>query len=159
MPNRLFSTLCLFGVLSGAVSICSAEILPVKTYGTADGMPRDAALCIVQDSYGFMWFCTADGLSRFDGYRFINYTTEDGLPHRIVNDFLQTRAGKYWVATNGGLARFNPSGVLEAVQSSGNSATQSMFVSHKPSGNVSKSVEELFEDREGRLWCGTGDIF
>jgi ligand-binding sensor domain-containing protein len=28
---------------------------------------------IVADSRGFIWFCTAEGLSRFDGYRFVNF--------------------------------------------------------------------------------------
>jgi ligand-binding sensor domain-containing protein len=83
-------------------------VLPVKTYTTADGLLRDTAQCIVQDSRGFLWFCTSDGLSRFDGYGFTNYTTDDGLPHRVVNSFLETRAGVYWVATNEGLAGFNP---------------------------------------------------
>jgi len=46
----------------------SAEQLPIKTYTIADGLARDTVTCIVHDSHGFMWFCTPDGLSRFDGY-------------------------------------------------------------------------------------------
>jgi ligand-binding sensor domain-containing protein len=52
--------------MSGAV----AEQLPVKTYTVADGLAHNRVKRIVQDSHGFLWFCTADGLSRFDGYRF-----------------------------------------------------------------------------------------
>src|SRR5262249_54630946 len=104
---RLFSVISLT-LLCFRVS--NAEVLPVKTYTSADGLLRDSALCIVQDSRGFLWFCTADGLSRFDGYGFTNYTTDDGLPHRVVNAFLESRNGVFWVGTNGGLARFNPRG-------------------------------------------------
>src|SRR5262245_19119708 len=88
----------------------AAEQLPVKTYTTADGLLRDRANRIKLDSRGFLWFCTNDGLSRFDGHSFTNYTTDDGLPHRVVNDLLETRGGAIWVATGNGLARFNPNG-------------------------------------------------
>jgi len=61
-------------------------------------------------SRGFLWFCTEDGLSRYDGYTFTNYGVEQGLPNRRVTDLLETREGEYWVATGGGLCRFNPKG-------------------------------------------------
>jgi ligand-binding sensor domain-containing protein len=43
----------------------NAERLPVKTYTASDGLPRDEVNRIRQDSRGFLWFCTNDGLSRF----------------------------------------------------------------------------------------------
>ena len=86
-----------------------AERLPIKSYTTADGLPHNRVKRIVQDSHGFLWFCTAGGLSRFDGYQFTNYTAEDGLPAASVNDLLETSDGLYWVATNSdGVIRFNP---------------------------------------------------
>src|SRR3977135_3993918 len=88
-----------------------AEQLPLKTYTTADGLAHNVINKIVRDSRGFLWFCTEEGLSRFDGYTFINYSTNEGLPHTSVNDILETRDGNYWVATSGGLVRFNPRGV------------------------------------------------
>src|SRR5215470_4476277 len=87
-----------------------AERLPIRLYTTADGLPRDQINKIVRDSRGFLWFCTPEGLSRFDGYTFVNFTTDQGLPSRNVNDLLETRSGHYWVATGNGLARFNPDG-------------------------------------------------
>ena len=80
-----------------------AERLPIKNYTTADGLPRDHINRIVQDSKGFLWFCTSEGLSCFDGYKFTNYGTEQGLAGHQVNDFLETRSGVYWVATTHGL--------------------------------------------------------
>lgn len=49
-----------------------------------------------------------DGLSRFDGYEFVNYSVAQGLPHRVVFDLLITRSGDYWVVTSAGVAHFNP---------------------------------------------------
>jgi len=85
-----------------------AERLPIKAYTTADGLARDHINRIVQDSKGFLWFCTSEGLSRFDGYKFTNYGTDQGLAGRQVNDFLETRTGVYWAATDKGLCRFIP---------------------------------------------------
>jgi ligand-binding sensor domain-containing protein len=76
-----------------AFGVLHATRLPIRTYTTADGLARDHILCIAQDSHGFLWFCTAEGLSRFDGYRFANYTTAQGLPTNEIEDFLETRAG------------------------------------------------------------------
>src|SRR5215471_20791727 len=95
-------------------NIVLAERLPIRVYTTADGLPRDQINRIVRDSHGFLWFCTAEGLSRFDGYRFTTYTTAHGLPSRDVLDLLETRDGVYWVATGDGLCRFNPQGISQS---------------------------------------------
>src|SRR5882762_9873283 len=91
-------------------SVARAERLPLKAYTVADGLAHNEINKIVRDSRGFLWFCTADGLSRFDGYTFTNYGTDQGLPHANVTDLLETRSGEYWVATYGGIVRFNPKG-------------------------------------------------
>ena len=75
-----------------------ATQLPVRIYTTADGLARDAVSCIVPDSRGFLWFCMAEGLSRFDGYGFVNYGSAQGLPHRTVNAFLMKKWGSLDVA-------------------------------------------------------------
>src|SRR5712664_3352754 len=106
---------CLALVLLLDARSVSAEQLPVRIYTTADGLPRDLILRIVRDSHGFLWFCTADGLSRFNGYEFTTYGVERGLPHPSITDLLETRRGIYWVATDGGgVCRFNPAEPLPA---------------------------------------------
>src|SRR5215471_20273753 len=91
----LLAVLCLHAFL-----IVRAERLPLKTYSTADALANNEINKIVRDSRGFLWFCTAGGLSRFDGYTFINFAVENGLPDAVVNDLLETRTGEYWLATN-----------------------------------------------------------
>ncbi len=121
-----------------------AKRLPIKTYTTADGLARDHVLCIVQDSHGFLWFCTAEGLSRFDGYQFSNYHTEQGLPGNVVTDFLETRRGDYWVATTDGIARFDPK-----------AAGASRFQRYPLGVRNSRINAMMREDAEGGIWCGT----
>ena len=127
-----------------------AEQLPVRTYTTADGLPRDRVYKIVPDPRGFLWFCTYDGLSRFDGYEFVNYSVAQGLPHRVVFDLLITRNGDYWVATSAGVARFNPLA----------SGSESKFKTYVPTGRPDAEViTDLYEDRSGTIWVGTGNGF
>ena len=130
----------------------SAEQLPVRIYTTADGLPRDLVLRIVRDSHGFLWFCTGDGLSRFNGYDFTTYGVEQGLPHPFINDLIETRRGVYWVATNGGgVARFNPSPLPNE-----RPQIRNLFTAYRVGDELaSNNVNVLYEDREEQLWAGT----
>ncbi len=101
----------LIALLAVPMAAGRAELLPIREYTAADGLPSYAVYGVEADSRGFVWLSMADGISRFDGYGFTTYTTADGLPGRAVEDFLETRSGDYYVATLGGLARFDPSGV------------------------------------------------
>jgi ligand-binding sensor domain-containing protein len=146
----VISSLILLFVLS-ARSI-PAEQLPVRTYTTADGLPRDLVNRIVRDSHGFLWFCTGDGLSRFNGYEFTTYGVEHGLPHPFINDLIETRRGVYWVATNGGgVARFNPSPLRNEQPQ-----IRNLFTAY-PVGDelATNNVNVLYEDRKEQLWAGT----
>ncbi|MBV9765642.1 MAG: hypothetical protein JOZ48_12425, partial [Acidobacteriaceae bacterium] len=96
-----------FTVMIVGVSALPGARLPVRLYTTDDGLPSNRVNRIVQDSRGFLWFCTREGISRFDGYQFKNFGRDDGLP-RADTDLLETRNGDYWVATADGVARFNP---------------------------------------------------
>jgi ligand-binding sensor domain-containing protein/signal transduction histidine kinase len=149
ISTRIITALCLLFLLCG---LAQAEHLPVKTYTTADGLPRDQINKIVRDSRGFLWFCTAEGLSRFDGYSFTNYTTEQGLPSRNINDLIESNDGTYWVATDGGLARFNPQSAIRNSQSS-----EPLFVTYRMNRTEGEAVYTFLEERPGLIWCGTAD--
>ena len=143
-----------------ASQLAMAERLPLKAYTIADGLPHNTINKIVRDSRGFLWFCTAEGLSRFDGYTFTNFTTDHGLPHRNITDFLETRTGEFWVSTNAGLVRFNQKGipanrVVEANETSGQTSPMFSVVLPSDEDRQAKVVNVLLEGRDGTLWCGT----
>ena len=92
--------------LASFAGILGAERLPVRIYSPVEGLPGIAVHRIVLDSKGFLWSCTNEGISRFDGFEFVNYGTRHGLPEPNANDLLETADGVYWVGTDGGLCRF-----------------------------------------------------
>jgi ligand-binding sensor domain-containing protein len=125
------------------------EVLPIRSYTTADGLASDHIDCIVPDSRGFIWFCTPEGLTRFDGYRMVSFGTADGLPHRSVDSFLETRSGAYLAGTDRGLSQFDS-------RAGGNK-----FIAHRPAGDgFDRPVYPLRESRSGKIWCGMlGGLF
>ena len=146
-------------LLLTAPAILRAERLPIKTYTTAEGLVHNDVHRIVRDSRGFLWFCTAGGLSQFDGYTFRNFGTEHGLPHSSVNDLLETRGGEYWLATDGGLVRFDPKGRPDrhVSQDAGSTTERPMFAVVMPGDADARApaVTVLLEGHDGTVWAGT----
>ncbi len=124
--------------------ISLAQRLPIKTYTVADGLLRDNISRIRQDSCGFLWFCTGEGLSRFDGVGMTNFTTSDGLPNRIANDFLETKNGTIYIATGKGLARLNPHGLR-------GSKENPLFTAFLPDNPKAEKIQILYEDRNNQV--------
>src|SRR5215471_21664415 len=98
-------------ILSCAICLCvassaRAERLPIKIYTSADGLGSSFVDYLMRDSRGFMWFCTRDGLSRFDGARFITYRIGDKNTPPGIENITETGGGSYWITTTGGLYYF-----------------------------------------------------
>jgi signal transduction histidine kinase/ligand-binding sensor domain-containing protein len=135
-----------------------ADTLPLKSYTTSDGLAHDRVDRIVRDSRGFLWFCTAEGLSRFDGYEFKNYTQDDGLPHRAISDMLETSSGELWLGTGDGVVLFDPHGRSARVKGSGENIAPPMFrvIRAEPgSSGGPVAVVDLLQDRTGVIWAAT----
>jgi len=71
-----------------------------------DGLPSSTVYTVMQDSEGYMWFGTDIGLSRYDGYRFVNYTIKDGLPSNDILELAQDEEGRIWMMSLGALAYY-----------------------------------------------------
>ena len=140
--------IAIFILLLIAVAQSRAEQLPIRTYTTAEGLARDQVYKIVNDPRGFLWFCTTDGLSRFDGYEFVNYSVTQGLPHRAVHDLLITGKGDYLVATSAGVALFRASAL------SSDPKFKTYVPAQRPDAQI---ITDLYEDRSGGIWVGTGN--
>ena len=144
-------------LLSGVASTAMAERLPLRTYTTDDGLAHSRVRRIVPDPRGFLWFCTIDGLSRFDGAEFVTYRNVDGLPDPWVTDLLPTRNGAYFVATNDGVVKVDI--LARRVAGDGPHAagdpSPKLFAPVPFEGSpTQRHVRVLLEDRAGRIWAG-----
>lgn len=84
----------------------------VKYLSTSNGLSNNYVTCVCQDSKGFIWFGTQDGLNRWDGYQFKVYRNEAGNPNSLPDNFIRSIAstsdGNIWIGTNqSGVVRFN----------------------------------------------------
>lgn len=137
-----------------------AQRLPLKTYTTADGLWNSAVYYIMRDSHQFLWFCTYDGLSRFDGSRFVNYKIPAASPGQHFIYILETHAGVYWIISEGGqLYRYDPQATStvapvrgRVADSDGRFSLDAQRMSDESFSNVSFRI--LYEDSSGNLWAG-----
>ena len=115
------------------------------------GLSQSVVLCILQDSRGFMWFGTQDGLNRYDGYEFTVYKHDPENPNSLSDNFVQAiykdQSGALWIGTNGrGLDRFD------------RGTEQFTHYPNDPDDPHSLSnndVQTIYEDQSGVLWIGT----
>ncbi len=70
----------------------------LRHLSTKDGLGSNTIYRIKQDSQGFLWFCTDQGLSQFDGHEFQNYTSRQGLPDNEVFNVKEDNAHRLWLA-------------------------------------------------------------
>lgn len=116
-----------------------------------DGLSQNAGLVSLQDSRGYLWFGTQDGLNRYDGTRFTVFKTDpddpNSISHNSIIALLEDSAGFIWVGTwGGGLDRFDP-------QTS--KFTRYLPDAANPASISHAIVTSLAQDEQGRLWVGT----
>ncbi|ANH79971.1 hypothetical protein A8C56_02360 [Niabella ginsenosidivorans] len=62
-------------------------------------MPSNLVYSCVQDDKGFLWITTDNGVSRFDGKYFKNYSLTDGVPDNDVLEVVKEKDGTIWINT------------------------------------------------------------
>jgi PAS domain S-box-containing protein len=119
---------------------------------TEDGLSEGRVWGITQDSQGFMWFATWDGLNRYDGYEFRVYKQDpasiNGPGGSAFWVVYADQAGMIWAGspTGHGLSRFDPTTEQWTVYLHDDEDAQSLG---------SNNVYAIFEDSTGVLWVGT----
>lgn len=82
MHRKLFYSLCCLLM----TFCCGAQSFRYTQYTTHNGLPIDNVYAAAQDANGFVWFATDFGISKFDGYRFVNYDKKSGISNTAVVD-------------------------------------------------------------------------
>jgi hypothetical protein len=68
----------------------------IEHFTIEDGLPSNEVHYVHQDSFGYFWFCTDRGISRYDGYEFTNFTTADGLTNNTVFKCFEDKNSNLW---------------------------------------------------------------
>jgi PAS domain S-box-containing protein len=118
--------------------------------GTSEGLSQSNILSIIQDSRGFMWFGSWDGLNKYDGYKITVYKNNpldhSTISNNYINKISEGPNGNLWIATNDGLNYFDRK--LEIFKT----------FRHNPSNSNSircNYINELFATSDGKVWIGT----
>lgn len=91
------SQLLLLLMLAVVAPPCTAQPLLLRHYTVKDGLPSNVVYSIFQDRQGYVWFCTDQGISQFDGHHFYNYSINEGLPDNEIFDIAEDNYGRYWL--------------------------------------------------------------
>ena len=68
-------------------------------YNVEDGLPSDETYHVIQDSKGFIWIATDQGVARFDGKKFDVFSTGNGLPDDVIFQIYEDRKGRIWFSS------------------------------------------------------------
>ena len=93
--------LCVISVMLGVSLNSSAQQFPLRKLTVEDGLGHSIVYRTTQTSDGYLWFSTDNGLTRYDGVAFRNFTTDDGLPSNFIFDVAEWN-GKMYISTLGG---------------------------------------------------------
>ncbi len=103
MISRILSFLILLAFLNGNGLLFSESVrmpnYPYMRYTVDDGLPQSIITVLMQDSYGFLWIATNEGLAKFNGYSFEVFNQTNGYPFRIITGIVEKSPGIFWVAT------------------------------------------------------------
>jgi ligand-binding sensor domain-containing protein len=115
----------------------------------------DNVHCGLQDKAGNLWFgTTGDGVYRYDGTLFTNFTMKDGLNSNTVWSILEDKTGHIWIGTDAGVCRFDGKTITKIPISLANENTG--YANFSPNNPAAKNdVWSMLQDKNGIIWFGT----
>jgi signal transduction histidine kinase/ligand-binding sensor domain-containing protein/DNA-binding response OmpR family regulator len=120
---------------------------------TQNDLSDNRVLSIIQDSKGFMWFGTLDGLNRYDGYKFKIYKNDPSDSLSIGEGWIQTLfedyLGELWIGTQGGgLCRYDRNR---------DTFIRYSYEKANPNSICGNQIVSIFETDQHVLWIGSGN--
>lgn len=112
---KVFSVIALTLLLNTIALYVSAQNAePVyRRYTVDDGLPSSMVYHVLQDSKGYIWFATANGVSRFDGYKFENFDLQSGLVDNDVFEIYEDYKNRIWfIPMSGKLCYYENSKII-----------------------------------------------
>lgn len=151
LPFRLVLFFFLVSLFSVAGAMGAAEdYLHFRRISPEDGLPAEQVLCSFQDSRGFLWFGTSDGLVRYDSHEFRVFRPDPKDPHSLgngnVSDIEEDAQGNLWIATQGG---------LDLWHRDTERFSHFRYDPANPNSLSEDRISSILLDPDGSLWVGT----
>lgn len=118
-------------------TILSAQNSFLEHIGTQDGLPFETIFSSLQDSKGYMWFSSSNGLARYDGNNWLHLTSEDGLPDNDILNMYEDSHGRIWFASFKGELSYYYDGKI---------------YTDFASGSIKNGIKDYFEQSNGTIW-------
>ena len=111
-----------------------------------DGLSQSLAEYIYQDSYGYIWIGTSDGLNRYNGSEFKIYknskSNENTISNNVITSLVEDNSKNLWIGTYSGLNKMNlVTGDITRY-----------LISQDDKNSSNSVIEELMVDSKERLW-------
>lgn len=130
----------------------NAQQINVSIFNADNGLPQSQVNCLFQDSYGFLWIGTQDGLACYDGYTFklFSHNPVDSLSiaNNYIYSIVEDKNRNLWVGTRAGASVYSR---VEA------RFTNYYFDSNDPKSPLSTGVYDIILDKSGTIWLKTVD--
>jgi signal transduction histidine kinase/ligand-binding sensor domain-containing protein/DNA-binding response OmpR family regulator len=131
-------------------AVAEKELFQFSNLSVRDGLSQNSIIRVFQDSKDYMWFCTRDGLNRYDGtsfkvYRF-SLTNPNSISSSDVTCISENDDGTFWIGTHNGLNYFDPF----------NETFTRFFHQPGDSSSISSScIKHLLNDKSDNTWIST----
>ena len=102
LKSILFCIVCLFVGITA-----KGQTTPFKLYTIHDGLPQSQILTLFQDSRGYIWAGTYNGLACFNGVSFHTLTPKDSLPYSLINCIQEDTKGNIWFTASRWLCKYD----------------------------------------------------
>jgi len=132
-------------ILIGHLSL--SQSLQIENYSIQQGMPSVEVYHTFQDSKGFIWFATDNGVVRFDGLELKTYHVKQGLPDPVIFSFFEDYKGRIWFRSYSGNLAYLENDQIKP------------FEFNKVITSILKNniIHSIYYDKNDVLWFSSGN--
>lgn len=144
--------ICIFSFMKSDISYATvSESIKFKNITIEDGLSQSTVDTMYQDSRGYIWIGTSDGLDRYNGYEFKHYKNDKYNKNSIINNNIinitEDNDGYMWVSTLKGISRINPS--TDEIEN---------YYAKEDKGNLSdRYVCDILITKDNKIFAATKD--
>jgi signal transduction histidine kinase/ligand-binding sensor domain-containing protein/CheY-like chemotaxis protein/AraC-like DNA-binding protein len=118
-------------------------------YNISNELPSNRIYKVIQDSIGYMWFASDNGLIRFDGKKSKVYQFLEGHPNSIssnnIYELCLDRKGRLWIGLDQGVDIYNPK----------TDSFEHFSKKTRKGESIDTRINDIMEDSNGDIWIST----